>query len=112
MKWFTHKDSCINDFMALLSDNALSYFENSLDKFEIVGSVFSIAINSYVSIQCVVENNTAYILSFNYGKYENINEGKTPKEVQFIRLLENKYFESNSFIDLSPKNKMRFFNTK
>lgn len=112
MKWLTRKDSKLADFMALLSDEALFFFEKSLDKFQIVTSPFSIQINSYVSIQCIVANNAAYILSFNYGQYENINTGRTTKEIDFIRMLENKYLDSNTLIQLSPKNKLKLLSFK
>lgn len=107
MKWLTRRDSKLIDFMALLSDDALSFFEKSLDKFQILGSPFSIEINSYVSIQCIVANDLAYVLSFNYGQYANINTGRTAKEIDFIRMLENKYLESNTLIHLSPKNRLK-----
>lgn len=112
MKWLTRKDSKLIDFIALLSDDALSFFEKSLDKFQIVGSPFSIQINSYVSIQCVVMNNIAYILSFNYGRYLNLNTGRTAKEIDFIRMLENKYFESDTLIHLSSKNKLKLLSLR
>lgn len=112
MKWLTRKDSKLIDFMALLSDDALAFFEYSLDKFQIVGSPFSININSYVAIQCIIVNNIAYILSFNYGQYSNINTGRTLKEINFIRMLENKYLESNTLIHLSPKNALKWIQIK
>lgn len=108
MKWQTLNRNIL-DFMGLLSDDALSFFEKSLDKYEIVLSPFSIEINSYVSIQCIVEAQITTILSFNYGKYTNLNYGMTIAEQEFIQALEAKYFESNSYIELSPKNRLKLF---
>lgn len=108
MKWQTLNKNLLN-FMALLSDNALDFFEYSLDKFEVIHSPFSIKINSYVSIQCYVDNGIAIITSFNYGKYTYLNYGKTLKEIEFIKLLEAQYLNSNSYIELSPKNRLKLF---
>ncbi|WP_439240036.1 hypothetical protein [Lonepinella sp. BR2474] len=107
MKWRTLKGSKINEFMALLSDEALLYVETVLDNFEPVKSPFSIEINSFTSLQCIVNNNIAYILSFNYGRFSNINTGRTSREVNFIQLLKEKYFSCNQFIHLSPKQQRR-----
>lgn len=111
MKWRT-LNSHILDFMALLSDDALDYFERQLHAYEIVHSPFSIEINSFVSIQCIIDPNIAYILSFSYGKYANINTGNTIRELEFIHLLENKYLSANSYIDLSPKLKRKYSHLK
>ncbi|WP_084257646.1 hypothetical protein [Pasteurella testudinis] len=108
MKWQTLNKNLL-DFMALLSDDTLVFFEKSLDKYEIVLSPFSVEINSYVSIQCIVEGDMATILSFNYGKYTNLNYGEARAELEFIRALEAKYFEANSYIELSPKNRLKLF---
>ncbi|OOF78172.1 hypothetical protein BKG96_06675 [Rodentibacter caecimuris] len=106
MKWRTLNSNLL-DFMGLLSEEALNFFEKSLNKFEIVSSPFSIEINSYVSIQCLVEDNVATILSFNYGRYSYLNFGNTEKEIEFIRALETRYFESASYIELSSKNRRK-----
>lgn len=111
MRFFTVKWRTLNqnllDFMGLLSDEALTFFEKTLDKYEIVRSPFSIEINNYVSIQCIIENEYATILSFNYGRYSYLNFGESEKEISFIRSLEIRYFESASYIELSAKNKRR-----
>ncbi len=107
MKYLTLKDSYLKDFLALLSDDVHSFIEKSLDKYEIVNSIFTIEINSYVHLQCIVNDDVAYILAFNYGKYSNLNYGKTKKEIEFIRILQNKYYDSNNLIRLSPKNKLK-----
>lgn len=108
MKWFALNTNVL-DFMGLLSDEALMFFELSLDKYEIVSSPFSIEINSYVSIQCIVEDNNATILSFNYGRYTHLNFGESAEEIEFIRSLEMRYFESASYIELSSKNKKKLY---
>ncbi|WP_386688461.1 hypothetical protein [Lonepinella sp. MS14437] len=107
MKWLTLKDSKIDEFMALLSDEALLYVETILDSYDIVRSPFSIEINSFTSLQCIVKGNIAYILSFNYGRFSNINTGISVREINFIQLLKEKYFSSNQFIHLSVKQKRR-----
>lgn len=106
MKWVALNEGLIN-FIGLLSEEALHFFEESIKKFEIVSTPFSIEINSYVSIQCIIIDDTAIILSFNYGKYTHLNYGESKSEKEFIYALETKYFETNSYIELSPKNKLK-----
>ncbi|SUB34765.1 Uncharacterised protein [Pasteurella multocida] len=48
--------------MALLSDDALTFFEKSLDKYDIVLSPFTIEINSYVAIHCLIDGKNGYRL--------------------------------------------------
>lgn len=106
MKWRALNHNLL-DFMGLLSDEALFFVEKSLDNFELVLTPFSVSVNSFVSVQFIVEDNVATVLSFNYGRYTYLNYGQTEKEIEFIRALENKYFESNTYIELSPKNKLK-----
>ncbi|HBL4375310.1 hypothetical protein M8853_11000 (plasmid) [Pasteurella multocida] len=106
MKWQALNANLL-DFMALLSDDALTFFEKSLEKYDIVLSPFTIEINSYVAIHCLIDGKTATVLSFNYGRYAYSNKGISAEECEFIQALESKYFESNTYIQLSPKNRLK-----
>lgn len=111
MKWQVLNSNLL-DFMALLDDDALLFFELSLEKFDILETPFSIEINNHVSLQCVVRAHSAFIISFSYGHYTHLNFGQTTAEIDFIKTLENHYFNSNQLIKLSPKNKLKLLKLK
>ncbi len=107
MKFLANQNTYLQHFLVLLSDDTLDFIERSLNKFEIVNSVFSIEINSYVSIHFAIKNGVAYVASFNYGRYSNLNFGRTQKEIEFIKILQHKHYDCNNLIELSPKNKLK-----